>query len=559
LLPLLFLLFYVGGMLFLAFWVIPLGGDRAYVLASRYLGANTRIEDSLLTAPPQLPWYQRIELYRLKEELLGKCIRQAVEAGEKIEQSKVVPRPDVSDDDIVEVTLESEPDWMLLNQGATVEVWLGQKLATPRYALVEAIVGSDKRIASDNASETHRASDASDRHAAADKRWIALVRRSDFVSDVLNNTSDKLSLRLVRPSQKPPLSPPAPAYVLASRYLGANTRISAALLTAPPDMPSSQLIELDRLKKELDGKYVRQPVEFGAKIEVNNVKPWPDLPHEDIVAVSFESEPDWMLLNQGATVEVWLGQKLATPRYALVEAIVGSDKQWIALVRRSDFASDALNDVADKPSLRLVRPPQKLSLSQPPPAYVVASRYLGANTRLTSAMWSDSLGTPLSQLVELDRLKKELDGKYIRQPVEIDGKIDPTNVAPWPEVSNNVVQVTLEREPDWMLLNQGSTVEVRLGQKLATPQNALVEAIVPSGKQWIALVRRSDFACDVLSNVLDNLSLVPVNPPQKPRLLQPAPAQPPSCKPQPEAKPIPKSDRGNKHRGKHKAPRVGRR
>ena len=97
----------------------------------------------------------------------------------------------------------------------------------------------------------------------------------------------------------------------------------------------------------------------GQEIAPENVASWPTMPDEDLVPVPLEGEPDWMTLNQGSMVEVWLGEKLATRQPALVEAIVGAGAQWTALVRRSDFAADALKNWADKPKLRLTRLPRK--------------------------------------------------------------------------------------------------------------------------------------------------------------------------------------------------------
>jgi hypothetical protein len=152
------------------------------------------------------------------------------------------------------------------------------------------------------------------------------------------------------------------SYVLAVRYLGPNTKLASTLWTEPRGRSLSGRIELDRLKEELLGKYIRLPVEAGKPIVRANVMPWPDLPNEDIVLVALEGEPDWLMLNQGSMVEVWIGQKAATSPQAMVQAIVASDKKWIALLRRSDFAPNVLSDPTDKPMLRLVRIPHR-----PPP------------------------------------------------------------------------------------------------------------------------------------------------------------------------------------------------
>jgi hypothetical protein len=156
------------------------------------------------------------------------------------------------------------------------------------------------------------------------------------------------------------------SFVLAARYLGPNTRMARTLWIEPRGQSLSDRIERDRLEEELLGKYVRRPIEGGAPIARADVMPWPDVPNEDVVPVLLDGEPDWMMLNQGSTVEVWIGPKAATPHYALVQAIVTSDTKWIALLRRSDFAPDMLGNPGDKPTLRLVRFPHKPPPPPPP-------------------------------------------------------------------------------------------------------------------------------------------------------------------------------------------------
>lgn len=147
--------------------------------------------------------------------------------------------------------------------------------------------------------------------------------------------------------------------VSATRYLGANTRMARGLWVEPTNLRWGRRMELDRLEEELSGKYIKHPVEAGGGVARDNVTSWPSMPDEDLVPVPLDVEPDWMTLNEGSLVEVWLGDKLATRQPALVEAIVGSAAQWTALLRRSDFAVDALKNWADKPKLRLVRLPRK--------------------------------------------------------------------------------------------------------------------------------------------------------------------------------------------------------
>jgi hypothetical protein len=147
------------------------------------------------------------------------------------------------------------------------------------------------------------------------------------------------------------------SHVQAVRYLGANTRMARTLWTQPREQAGR--LELARLEDDLVGKYLRRPVEADKPLSRADVMPWPDLPDEEIVQILLDEEPNWLMLNQGSTVDVWIGQKRATTQYAVVQAIVASGTRWVALLRRKDFAADTLGNTADKPTLHLVKLPHK--------------------------------------------------------------------------------------------------------------------------------------------------------------------------------------------------------
>jgi hypothetical protein len=110
------------------------------------------------------------------------------------------------------------------------------------------------------------------------------------------------------------------------------------------------------------GRYLRRTVEADARLTRVDVIPWPDLQNEEIVAVTIDDEPNWLMLNKGSIVDVWMGQNRATPQYAMAQAIVPSGTKWAVVLRREDFATDSLSST-ENPILRLVRLPHK-----PPPA-----------------------------------------------------------------------------------------------------------------------------------------------------------------------------------------------
>lgn len=148
------------------------------------------------------------------------------------------------------------------------------------------------------------------------------------------------------------------SFVIATQYFGANTRLTAKLWAEPPGLFITNCVELDRLEHDLEGTYLVRSIEAAKAIGRDDVTRWPHLPDEQIYPITLDAEPDWLLLNQGSTVELWVGQKPAAPRFAEVQAIVPSDGKWVMLLRRGDLAPDVLGDPTGKPTLRLVQLPR---------------------------------------------------------------------------------------------------------------------------------------------------------------------------------------------------------
>jgi hypothetical protein len=162
--------------------------------------------------------------------------------------------------------------------------------------------------------------------------------------------------------------------VQAVRYLGANTRLSPDLWREPRDRLEVRRVEIARLGEALAGTYLRKPVEADAPLSRADVMPWPELGNQEIVTVQLDEAPDLRLFNQGATVDVWYGQNLATVQHTEVQAIVPAspqrsaappaDTKWIVLVPRKDFSAASLANLGsveskDKLTVRLVTPPHK--------------------------------------------------------------------------------------------------------------------------------------------------------------------------------------------------------
>lgn len=147
---------------------------------------------------------------------------------------------------------------------------------------------------------------------------------------------------------------------------------------------------------------------------------------------------------------------------------------------------------------------------------VQAVRYLGANTRLTPDLWHEPRDRFEVRRVEIARLEEALAGAYLRKPVEADAPLTRADVMPWPELGDQeIVTVLPDDAPDLRLVNQRATVDVWYGQKLATTQHSVVQAIVPAGAKWIALMPRKDFSTDSLGSS-EKPTLRLVKPPHKP-------------------------------------------
>lgn len=155
---------YVAMMIAIAVYAIP-SNDQHSFLAVRYLGANTRIANTLFIRPSNLSLSGRLHLDRLQVELVGKYVKEPIAPGAAIALANLASWPDLSDD-LIPVILSDEPDWMTFNEGSVVDVWKDDKLITLHGAEVQAIVQPDKNK----------------------KTWLVLLRRNDLVPDYLSDS-----------------------------------------------------------------------------------------------------------------------------------------------------------------------------------------------------------------------------------------------------------------------------------------------------------------------------------------------------------------------------------
>jgi hypothetical protein len=154
----------------------------------------------------------------------------------------------------------------------------------------------------------------------------------------------------------------------AARYLDGNTRIGERLLIAPATGSLDDSFRLAREKREVVDKYLREPVEMGKEIATDNLMIWPDLDGKETVAVEMDSEPDWMVMNEGTVVEIRAGDKVVC-EHAVVLAILPSGAKWLVLLPKSDITSNdffASKVPATLSVEALPQPAQHTAASKPP-------------------------------------------------------------------------------------------------------------------------------------------------------------------------------------------------
>ena len=125
----------------------------------------------------------------------------------------------------------------------------------------------------------------------------------------------------------------------ALRFLGANTRLSEKLLVKPNELSIEESYALDRELKSLDGKYIKKDVAARDPVTAENVSDWPAVKPSEAFPVELATAPDWVFLNQGSMVQVWVANK-PTPERAQVLAILpAAGDKWLALLRRRDVSA----------------------------------------------------------------------------------------------------------------------------------------------------------------------------------------------------------------------------
>jgi hypothetical protein len=173
-------------------------------------------------------------------------------------------------------------------------------------------------------------------------------------------------------------------------------------------------------------------------------------------------------------------------------------------------------------------------LAIPGPAsglHYTASRYLGPNTRLSDALLVTPAVRTLEDRLRVGREHARLVGSYVKNEVNRGAEVNTENTQPWPSLTNQeIASVELPTEPDWLLFNRGSLVEVWVGTAQVA-QSAFILAIVPldqsppaaqtsasiqtttsaqnsaPGRKWLVLLRRSDLGVSGLGSPKEEIKL----------------------------------------------------
>jgi hypothetical protein len=161
----------------------------------------------------------------------------------------------------------------------------------------------------------------------------------------------------------------------AARELGANTRLTDVDLHADVMNSISDLMRFRRTRDQLVGRYLTLDAHKGETIDIDKVSPWPDLKNVRVTPVQLGAEPDQRIVNQGATVEVSIGD---ARKQLEVLAVVVSDGKWFALFRQAD-----LGDIskAEPKLVRVLSLPSTAQQVSPAPAPPIVKRPEGQKNK----------------------------------------------------------------------------------------------------------------------------------------------------------------------------------
>ena len=171
---------------------------------------------------------------------------------------------------------------------------------------------------------------------------------------------------------------------LAPRFLGKNTRLGQSLLIVPRNISFEERSWLTRERGKLEGRYLVHDIAEGSAITSDAVISWPQLNPEEGVPFELDAEPDWMILNQGTTVQVWLGGN-AEPERAQLLAIVPYGNKWMALLRKSDLKQTSLGPPNVTKTARIEVLPLKSAADQSVKSPATTSRESPADPQATKS------------------------------------------------------------------------------------------------------------------------------------------------------------------------------
>jgi hypothetical protein len=124
------------------------------------------------------------------------------------------------------------------------------------------------------------------------------------------------------------------AFYKASRWLGANTRLTEVDLRPLPVSSIGDRLRLQQARDQLVGQYLARNVNRDEAIGADTVLPWPDLKDVAVTPVPLGAAPDQRMINRGTIVDVAIGD---AHKQLQVLAVVLSDTKWFALFRTSEI------------------------------------------------------------------------------------------------------------------------------------------------------------------------------------------------------------------------------
>jgi hypothetical protein len=162
-------------------------------------------------------------------------------------------------------------------------------------------------------------------------------------------------------------------HFIAVRDLPAGSRLSNELLTTPPGVAIEDRVRQLVERGSLIGHYLRVDARAGDAILPKQAQEWPKLDDPALVPIELKREPNWIEVNAGAWIQVWIGGCAAPFAVRIAAVVPAGQSGWVALVKGDGFTLETLAKSNNAPvwrvaSLPTLTPPAGLGRAAAPPS-----------------------------------------------------------------------------------------------------------------------------------------------------------------------------------------------